>query len=171
MTRNHPCNLLIALATLLFTSCAEAPEPETQPQETPDAQYDASAYDSHEDGALKYYLMAQDALAHDRFEPAHRAVAQLSEHLAESQQPLVRAAVDAADIKSLRAAFKPLSDALLDLPLPDGYRRAHCSMAFDYSGASWIQADGEIMNPYYGSGMLHCGLFEEPAEQPSEGSD
>jgi Cu(I)/Ag(I) efflux system membrane fusion protein len=30
-------------------------------------------------------------------------------------------------------------------------------MAFDGRGASWLQADEEIQNPYYGAAMLRCG--------------
>jgi Cu(I)/Ag(I) efflux system membrane fusion protein len=30
-------------------------------------------------------------------------------------------------------------------------------MAFDNEGASWLQLGDEILNPYFGSKMLHCG--------------
>ena len=113
------------------------------------------------DGALKYYLMAQEALADDRFEPARQALAELQEHMDPEQSGLAGAAAAAVDLGTLRAAFLPLSNALLDLELPGGYRIAHCPMAFDYEGAHWIQKDGEIANPYYGAGMLNCGVFVE----------
>ena len=38
-------------------------------------------------------------------------------------------------------------------------RVAFCPMAFDAEGAEWIQADGEVANPYYGAAMLRCGEF------------
>ena len=37
---------------------------------------------------------------------------------------------------------------------------AFCPMAFDNEGGRWIQPKGEIMNPYYGSAMRRCGVFE-----------
>jgi Cu(I)/Ag(I) efflux system membrane fusion protein len=30
-------------------------------------------------------------------------------------------------------------------------------MAFDDTGASWLQAAGDIANPYFGAMMLRCG--------------
>lgn len=33
----------------------------------------------------------------------------------------------------------------------------HCPMAFDNRGASWLSAENEIKNPYYGKQMMKCG--------------
>jgi hypothetical protein len=30
-------------------------------------------------------------------------------------------------------------------------------MAFDDTGANWIQAEDKTANPYFGSGMYRCG--------------
>jgi hypothetical protein len=30
-------------------------------------------------------------------------------------------------------------------------------MAFNNKGAFWVQKEGEIVNPYHGMMMLHCG--------------
>jgi len=38
---------------------------------------------------------------------------------------------------------------------------AHCPMAFENKGASWIQGDKEVANPYYGAMMLRCGGIQE----------
>ncbi|MFG0254296.1 MAG: hypothetical protein ACF787_04260, partial [Rhodopirellula sp. JB053] len=32
----------------------------------------------------------------------------------------------------------------------------HCPMAFEGRGASWIQSDVAVRNPYYGPSMLKC---------------
>jgi membrane fusion protein, copper/silver efflux system len=37
----------------------------------------------------------------------------------------------------------------------------HCPMAFDNRGASWLSAEKEIKNPYYGSRMMKCGTVIE----------
>ena len=36
-------------------------------------------------------------------------------------------------------------------------RRMHCPMAFNNRGASWLQEDEVVANPYFGSAMLRCG--------------
>ncbi len=117
------------------------------------------------EGVLLYYLKAQEALANDRFEPAKKALETLQAHMDPEHAGRFGAV---ADIEALRAEFLPLSNALLDSELPEGYRVAHCPMAFDYEGAYWIQKDGEIANPYYGSGMLHCGVFVELEAKPED---
>ena len=63
----------------------------------------------------------------------------------------------ATDLKSARAAFKPLSDSLIqylaDHKAKDAYVEVYCPMA----NVSWLQADKHIHNPYYGQEMLTCG--------------
>ena len=147
--------LLAAVA--LVAACGSGPE--QAPGDASGASEQGSA--AGLDGALESYQKAQEALADDSFEPARQAVAALQAHLDPEHAALAATAASAADIETLRAAFLPLSNALLDSELPEGYRIAHCPMAFDWEGAHWIQKDGEIANPYYGSGMLHCGVFVE----------
>ena len=38
-----------------------------------------------------------------------------------------------------------------------GYEVVFCPMAFNNKGAYWVQKTGEIVNPYHGMMMLHCG--------------
>lgn len=72
------------------------------------------------------------------------------------------------DLESLRSAFALLSEELLTLQrvfgLPDSDQlyELHCPMAFDGRGASWIQADDAVRNPYYGASMLKCADKVEP---------
>lgn len=37
----------------------------------------------------------------------------------------------------------------------------YCPMAFNNKGAYWFASDKEIMNPYFGDQMLHCGGVKE----------
>lgn len=145
------------LAAALAAACGS--EPERAPGDAPGQTEQGAAPGL--DGALESYLKAQKALADDSFKPARQAVAAMQEHMDPEHAGLAAAAAAAVDIETLRAAFLPLSNALLDSELPEGYRIAHCPMAFDWEGAHWIQKEGEIANPYYGSGMLHCGVFVE----------
>lgn len=66
----------------------------------------------------------------------------------------------AQDIDAAREALKPLSQSLIEYlkaqnALTGKYREAYCPMA----KASWIQTEAEIINPYMGKAMLHCGEF------------
>ncbi len=47
-----------------------------------------------------------------------------------------------------------------DLPHPTLYYQ-YCPMAFDNQGGYWISDKEEIMNPYFGDQMLHCGVVKE----------
>ena len=68
----------------------------------------------------------------------------------------------AKDLASLRTAFALLSDELLALQRTFGFSDSgqlfelHCPMAFDGRGASWLQSDDAVRNPYYGAAMLKC---------------
>jgi hypothetical protein len=64
----------------------------------------------------------------------------------------------ANSVSAARAAFKALSKTLIDYrksnpALMAQYHEVYCPMA----DASWLQTGKTVMNPYYGSSMLHCG--------------
>ena len=65
------------------------------------------------------------------------------------------------DIKVQRTTFAPFSDQVYELVKAFGndqpIYQAHCPMALDGKGASWLSDKTEIKNPYYGSEMLECG--------------
>ena len=69
----------------------------------------------------------------------------------------VEAAVVTTDIEAMRVAFKPFSENLKWQTLPEDHQLVYCPMAFDNTGAHWVQKKGDIMNPYFGASMLHCG--------------
>lgn len=75
---------------------------------------------------------------------------------------------EATDLKTLRSAFALLSDELLTLQRVFGLPRnaqlfeLHCPMAFDGRGATWLQSDEAVRNPYYGASMLTCADKVEP---------
>ncbi|MDP8226960.1 MAG: DUF3347 domain-containing protein [Candidatus Celaenobacter polaris] len=74
---------------------------------------------------------------------------------------------EAKDIKAMRAAFKDLSKPMAmwaSMMLPAGINVVYCSMA----PGSWLQTGKEIMNPYYGSSMLHCGSIVSEGKEDCE---
>ncbi len=67
----------------------------------------------------------------------------------------------AKDLDTARAAFKPLSESLIEFvkgqkAAAATYHAAYCPMA----KASWLQTGTTIINPYMGKAMVHCGQLK-----------
>jgi Cu(I)/Ag(I) efflux system membrane fusion protein len=122
--------------------------------------------------AVKRLLDAYDAiavaLAADKTEGVAAAAAVIAENAPDSD---VRTAANAMgkadDLAVARKQFVALSDAVaayaaanhtvLAKVLGDAFpRKVYCPM---YPG-TWLQRGDDVMNPYYGSKMLHCGTFK-----------
>ena len=132
-------------------------------------------------GFVGPYLGLGKALAADDLEGAKQAVEPLHQRLA-SLLPIVSEskAVEmwskekrdlseivarmqkASDLAALRSGFALLSEQMLSLermfglPTDAALYELHCPMAFEGRGASWIQSDDAVRNPYYGPSMLKC---------------
>jgi len=132
-------------------------------------------------GLVEDYLSIQTALAGDSIEGVDThaaAIARSARELAKDSDlkvagvgsknteallkilPGLAAAADdlseARDIKAARAAFGPLSTAMIayrDLVTGDTPNVAYCPMVKQ----NWLQNGKTIANPYMGSSMLHCG--------------
>ncbi|MCA9691990.1 MAG: DUF3347 domain-containing protein [Myxococcales bacterium] len=68
----------------------------------------------------------------------------------------------AEDISTARLGFKKMSDGMIAYLQAhpehrEGLEIIHCPMAFNNQGADWVQRKGDILNPYHGKMMLHCG--------------
>ena len=110
------------------------------------------------DVQLEGYVLAQEALAADNYDDAKAALDSLVTLADPITQPLVRSVARADNIELMRTRFKPLSEYLAALDLPQGFARAYCPM-YD-NGSNWVQRDGPVRNPYYGSEMLTCGVVD-----------
>ena len=128
---------------------------------------------------LSPYLAIGDVLASDELDHLSELSASVIEAAqTESGKPGVDAIVQGAgrvpaqDIATARAGFRTLSRGMLDYMKADAGKQAghviiHCPMTFNGDGAAWVQKQGEIMNPYEGAMMLHCGdLVAWDAEVP-----
>ena len=116
------------------------------------------------DGLAAPYLHIQLALANDSVEGIAEAAETMAEEAASMGDPAraiaaaARALAAAPDLKTARAVFGPLSDALIAYGGEVGFgelRVAYCPMA----RKSWVQKGAEILNPFHGSSMLNCGTF------------
>ncbi|WP_396626129.1 DUF3347 domain-containing protein [Luteitalea sp.] len=113
------------------------------------------------------YLAMQEALVRDDLAPVGSAAASLQKGasgLGADGAALVAAAGKARGAKTLEAAreaFGDLSAALIAYadrtkqPI-EGKVVAFCPMA----NKSWVQADGVVANPYYGTSMATCGSVQ-----------
>ena len=81
-------------------------------------------------------------------------------------QPKLRTVIEklkqSQDLETLRVHFEPLSDEMLRIVKTFGtgpgeqVYQMHCPMAFNNKGASWLQSDDQVRNPYFGASMLTC---------------
>ncbi|QDV55368.1 MULTISPECIES: efflux RND transporter periplasmic adaptor subunit [Rosistilla] len=132
-------------------------------------------------GFVAPYLQLSQALATDDLEAAKRAVEPLHQRLA-GLLPIVSEAKavevwskekrdlseiiarlqEANNLAALRSGFALLSEQMLSLermfglPTDQSLYELHCPMAFEGRGASWLQSDDAVRNPYYGASMLKC---------------
>lgn len=108
---------------------------------------------------FKHYVAAQEALAADDFKLAKSSLELLAKNSDEELKKLTESALKAGDLKTLREAFKPLSESMAKAELPGGMAVVYCPMA----KAHWVQKNGEVANPFYGSSMLRCGTIKKVA--------
>lgn len=128
------------------------------------------------------YLAVQDALAQDDFDTASTHYSQLHHELrqiplgvlqdderdlwrtpSERLEAVAAQSMKAGDLAEARAAFIPLSTAMIEIERLVGhagdatYYQAFCPMADEGKGANWLQTTEAIRNPFYGQAMLGCG--------------
>jgi len=77
-----------------------------------------------------------------------------------------RSGASAKEIQEARRAFSVCSRILLDWTGSFGHANdsklfeVFCPMAFDSTGASWLQVGKDVHNPYFGAEMLDCGTIK-----------
>lgn len=144
------------------------------PRPTVDPNFDAA----RTRGVLEAYDRIVVALSGDKTSGVTEAAANIARSAPNATVKEAAGALSAVDQKSdiadMRERFKTLSNAIVlyvagnheslaaaleneKLPMP---RQAYCPMA----DATWLQPGEKITNPFYGSGMLRCGEFQDWAE-------
>lgn len=145
------------------TSSKEAEHDSASAQQ---AHGESHAADLPLDELITSYLQIQRALAQDNIEHARHGWIGLrgkSEELAK----LMPEADSLKGKDALRSAFHILSQHVISRAQnhPEEIHRelrlVHCPMAFDFSGADWLQAEAEVRNPYFGAEMLTCGTVKQ----------
>ncbi len=116
------------------------------------------------------YLELQVALAADDLpasKEALKAMMAITGHVG-AMADLIHVMMAADSLDGIRRPhFEALSNAMIAAVKanPDAFSGElylmHCPMVYEDRGADWLQSDRELMNPYYGSMMLHCGELKE----------
>jgi Cu(I)/Ag(I) efflux system membrane fusion protein len=115
-----------------------------------------------------HYVNIQKALASDSVSNISEDAAAIATGIRGDSMKMLPAKVadqadalaKAKDLTSARAAFKPLSQSLIQYLAANSitgtkYAEVYCPMA----KASWLQTDPVVANPYLGKEMATCGGF------------
>ena len=178
-------------AAAVFTACQQGGKETSADSATTagvlQARFSDEYYDSLETTMTAYYQLSGALVKGDTL-GADMAAAALKYHL--DSLPIARLGIDSSRMVALlvntgsisaeleglliekggldsrRAAFEMVSDQLYDLLQTTGLKghtvyRQHCPMAFDNRGANWLSDTTEVVNPYFGDQMLHCGAVTD----------
>lgn len=135
------------------------------------------------DTLLAPYFAIQMGLAKDNLKAAQTASASFNEVTANGpyskKEPEIKIFLDtskklteAQDIEQAREHFRDMSKEMIHLidhvgTVKTTAYQMHCGMSFNNKGASWLQANDELINPYWGARMLRCG-HEEMIHAPKK---
>ena len=136
---------------------------------------DAEFKDAMTEKVFQDYLRVRTALVRSDPDEAADATEDIAESFG-SEHPtlnqLAKSLAETDDLARQREIFSRLSVELRPL-LEKGISKGnihvlHCPMAFGNKGADWISDSKEILNPYFGDKMLHCGEVRETITPPTQ---
>lgn len=112
------------------------------------------------------YLVLKDALVETDAARAAKAAVNLAEASEGELKDKATQIANSTDVETQRATFEEVSKliyAQMKAENSSGQTlyKQYCPMAFNDKGAFWLSSEKEIMNPYFGDKMLHCGKVEE----------
>lgn len=121
---------------------------------------------------MQAYFDIKDALITSDPEASLEASNQLLSALTDADDALsadlkasVEAMLNSDDIDGQRIHFSSLTEDILAVIeagiLDKTIYKQYCPMAFDNQGAHWYSLEEEVVNPYFGDAMLHCGSVQE----------
>ena len=172
---------VMAVFGFFLSACDNSDQQKT----TPETQTVSSEFRSQFSDAVNIYFEVKDALiagdavmANEKTQAFKAALVNVDaasltgekaaawkENLAGFQSALDEMAAS-DDVEQQRAAFLKLSNAVIGSAKDFGPLNAtvyvqHCPMAFNNAGGDWLSNSDEILNPYFGDAMLHCGSVTE----------
>lgn len=172
-------NSLIVLSLIvLLTACGANDKPAAESNQSKTEQI-ASAVDTGLNSILTAYFALKDDLVESnsanvqnaaktltaKIESMADETAGIAESMATAKELAGKIATE-SDLAKQREMFLPLSEAMISVAKTAGSPGnalyvQHCPMAFNNTGGDWLSNSKEIMNPYFGDRMLHCGAVTE----------
>jgi len=115
-----------------------------------------------------HYLKIQAQLANDSLTGVAANAEAISKAVQGDANALPAAVADeaealakASDLRSARAAFKPLSDSLIKYLAEHKAKGAYVEVYCPMARAHWLQSDRKVSNPYFGQAMATCGEIQD----------
>jgi hypothetical protein len=118
-----------------------------------------------------HYIQLKDLLVVSDPAKAKTAASELAVALrklsgSESTADLAEKIANSSDVSEQRVNFTALSNDMITLFKQSEIASGsifvqYCPMANEGEGGYWLSSQEEIMNPYYGDEMLHCGEVKE----------
>jgi len=181
---------LLLVCSTLFIGCgnkdgrSEDPIPSEDPTSTnssttattsTEIQYKNYVKPEYGQTVLQQYLHLKDALVSSNVQEARDAAKLMYMHLDvlkhESIVKPLAEIIDSEDLTFQRERFYTLSQALQialetnDDEVINAGREPlflqYCPMAFGNQGGTWLSAERNVMNPFYGDEMLTCGVVRD----------
>lgn len=165
--------LLSLLLGILATSCGDGKsskqENSKQQEAAKEEKLEQVVYNAEKAKAPKAYLKVSECLIASNPSAAQTYAKRLKTALAEDGNESVKNAIDqiiaSEDIAIQRKSFEVVTEYFYEVAKNgeagmDIYL-VHCPMAFDNTGANWLSGTNEVVNPYFGDQMLHCGRVME----------
>ena len=160
--------VLTVLIVFLLIACSEKKEKKQEKTEVKQTEVATNIKNPF----MKQYFVLQNKLARDKFDGNAEIIANLEKELMNIElenksdfETAIKSLKEASDINEQRKHFEVLSDLAYSYvksnQLEADIYQMHCPMAFNNKGASWLQSDKYLLNPYYGSRMLRCGKVTE----------
>lgn len=122
------------------------------------------------DTLLPSYFALQTGLANDDLDSAKAALMEMMGVVGHTGAlpDLIHEMLGSNDLEGIRRPhFETLSNAFIEAvsqnsdQLETEIFQMRCPMVYPDRGASWLQSDSELINPYFGAAMLNCGTLEK----------
>ncbi len=145
-------------------------EHEEDAHEHESGEQEVSLNESKTQALLDAYFALKDALVSTNSEEAQSSAGIMLASLKESDEAEIWTEVEvisnSTDVEEQRTQFKLVSEKVYNYVKESKsgeiqIYKQFCPMAFDNTGAFWLSNSKEILNPYFGDKMLHCGSVQE----------
>lgn len=165
---------IFIIISLFFFAC-KTYHGEQQQQQTQTAPAETQA---HAEKIITAYLPLKDALVKTDAQTAQKQALALAEAAKSAASDIVISVqvleIETAattlsqteDVEKQRLAFSAISHAAYNIVKMTGVMKGKlfqqfCPMAFEDKGDFWLSGEKQVMNPYFGDKMLHCGKVME----------